>query len=161
MDDFQFADLVEQSVVCQKREVKLEAECGDPEVVSKSFAFFEGLRNSSDSRQNVSYADVKRDRIEIGRVGRSESIAAFASNASRSNCNVSPERFANGLRQVASSFLADCGPVATLGCDGPVKGDAHHLVVTHADERFGELEDLLFGDVFGFDRSAHVDRITM
>jgi hypothetical protein len=75
-----------------------------------------------------------------GRAGRSESIAAFASNASRSNCNVSPERFTNGSRQVASSFLADCGPVATVGCDGRVKGDVHHLVVTHAGERFGELE---------------------
>ena len=66
MDDFQFADLVEQSVVCQKREVKLEAECGDPEIVPECFAFFEGLRNGSDSGQSVSYVYVKRNRIEIG-----------------------------------------------------------------------------------------------
>jgi len=67
MDDFQVADLVEQGVVCQKWQVKLETECGDPEIVSECFAFFEGLRNGSDSGQNVSYADVKRNRLEIGK----------------------------------------------------------------------------------------------
>ena len=75
-------------------------------------------RSSARTKNGMNNARASFDGNGNSRAGRSESIAAFASHASRSNCNVSPERFANGSRQVASSFLADCGPVATLGCDG-------------------------------------------
>jgi|GEM_PF-3119044 len=65
MNDFESADLVEQTVICQKGKVMLEAECGDPEIVTERFAFFERLRNGSSLGQIVSDANVKRDRIEI------------------------------------------------------------------------------------------------
>jgi len=47
MNDFESADLVEQTVICQQGKIMLEAERGDPEIVTKRFAFFERLRNGS------------------------------------------------------------------------------------------------------------------
>src|SRR4051794_27665293 len=112
-------------------------------------------RNSASTKRGMTNARVAFSGSGNGRAGRSESMAAFASNASRSNRNFSPERLANSLRQVASCFLADRGPVATFGCDALVERDTHFFMVADAGQWFGELQDLLFGDVFSFDRYAH------
>ena len=65
MNDFEAVDLVEQSVIRQKRKPKLEAECGDPEIVTEGLAFFKRLREGSNFGQIVSDADVMSDRVEI------------------------------------------------------------------------------------------------
>ena len=97
-----------------------------------------------------------------GRAGRSESMAAFVSKASRSNCNVvSPERLADGSCELAPCFFTERRPVATFGGSAIVNDHTHLLVVANPRERLSKLEKLLFGEVLGFDRSAHMNRITI
>jgi hypothetical protein len=97
--------------------------------------------------------------IGKGRAGRSESIAAFASRASRSNCNVvPPERLANGSCELATGFITERRPVATFR--GPIAdGYTHRLVVSNSRKWLSKLENLLLGDVLGLDRSVHSNRI--
>jgi uncharacterized protein (TIRG00374 family) len=98
--------------------------------------------------------------IGKGRAGRSESIAAFASRASRSNCKVvPPERLANGSCEVSTGIFTERRPVATFGCSSIVDGHTHRLVVPNSRKRLSKLENLLFGDVLGLDRSVHMNRI--
>ena len=107
-------------------------------------------------------ADLIKQRINgigKGRAGRSESIAAFASRA-RSNCNVvPPERLANGSCELAAGFFTEGRPVATFGGSSIVDGHTHRLMVSNSRKRLSKLENPLFGDVLGLDRSIHTNRI--
>ncbi|HYM59284.1 MAG TPA: hypothetical protein VEZ11_00175 [Thermoanaerobaculia bacterium] len=95
-----------------------------------------------------------------GRAGRIESMAAFVSKASRSNCNVvSPKRLADGSCELAPCFFTERRPIAAFGGSAIVNDHTHFLVVANSRERLSKLENLLFGYVLGFDRSAHMNSI--
>lgn len=91
-----------------------------------------------------------------GRSGRRESIAAFASNARRSNGNlVSSEGIAYCPRQFVPGVFIQLRPVVSLRWQTLLDDDVDALVVRKAIEWLRKLQYSFFGEVFSFDGLAH------
>lgn len=83
-------------------------------------------------------------------------MAAFASNASRSNCNfVSSEGLTHRPRKLAAGIFTDLRPVISLRWLTLLDDDVNALVIRDLVERLRELEDAFFGEVLRFDHLAH------
>src|SRR4051794_28534474 len=91
-------------------------------------------------------------------------MAAFESNARRSNFNLSPKSLV-----YRTSHLPARMSVESTGQHHPRLGvrrrsvfdlDCHFGVIAHASEGLGEFEHILLGEVLRFDRSGHAHRIT-
>src|SRR5258708_25340292 len=123
-------------------------------------------RSSARTKSGMTSETVSANGGGVGRSCRSRSMAAFESKARGSNFKlVSPECLPHGARKRAAVFITERScefepRLIAAGRDLPDL-DLDLLVIADTTQRLGELEDVLFGHVLCFHRSAHLNRITV
>src|SRR3569832_1962187 len=84
-------------------------------------------------------------------------MAAFASKASRSNCNVvSSERIADGLRKLVSCFVVDLRPLIDRDRGPLLDDDTHAFVIANTVQWRHQLQDVFRSEIFSLNDLAHL-----